>query len=401
MVSKPSELCGLIALLLIPAVLALGQEGPSSAEQYHETARNALAAGDYDVARTAYEKLRDLDPGTAEIHANLGLIYFHQRLLEEAVNSLRRAISLKPNLAAARALLAISLAELGRYSEALPDLEKTFHHPSAPEARRMCGLQLMRAYDNLRRENEAVAIALELNRLYPDDPEILYQTGKVYGNYAFVTMHKLAQVAPDSIWRHQAAAEAYESEGSTDQAFVEYQTVLAKDPHRPGIHYRIGRTLLSQSLHAGSSGDTAAAEKEFAEELKIDPSNANAAYELGEINQKAGQFDKAREFFERALKYYPDFQQAQLGLGGTLLSLDRAAAAVPHLQRAAALDPEDEVPYYRLARAYKALGEEKQAREMLARFEKLHSTRQAEGTPQLASGTADITKQTVDPQNRN
>lgn len=43
----------------------------------------------------------------------------------------------------------------------------------------MCGLELERAYTGLKRDSKAVEVAMELNRLYPDDPEILYQTGKV------------------------------------------------------------------------------------------------------------------------------------------------------------------------------------------------------------------------------
>jgi hypothetical protein len=71
------------------------------------------------------------------------------------------------------------------------------------------GLELERAYTGLKKDSKAVEVAMELNRLYPGDPEILYQTGKVYGNFAFLTMEKLAQVAPTSAWRHSAAAEAH------------------------------------------------------------------------------------------------------------------------------------------------------------------------------------------------
>ena len=60
----------------------------------------------------------------------------------------------------------------------------------------MCGLQLLRAYSGLRRDSKAVEVALELNRLYPDDPEVLYHTGRIFGNFAFLNMQKLAQVAP-------------------------------------------------------------------------------------------------------------------------------------------------------------------------------------------------------------
>ena len=91
------------------------------------------------------------------------------------------------------------------------------------------------AYTGLKRDSKAVEVAMELNRLYPDDPEILYQTGKIYGNFAFLTMQKLARVAPSSVWRHQAAAEADESQGIL-RVFRLPSTgeVLALEPDRPG-----------------------------------------------------------------------------------------------------------------------------------------------------------------------
>jgi tetratricopeptide (TPR) repeat protein len=145
------------------------------------------------------------------------------------------------------------------------------------EIKRMCGLELQRAYTGLKRDSEAVELAMELNRLYPDDGEILYQTAKIYGNFAFLTMEKLAQVAPTSVWRHLAAAEAQESQGSYDEAIAEYREVLRLEPSRPGIHYRIGRTLRGRFWQRHSADDPPAAAKEFEQELQIDPGNANSA----------------------------------------------------------------------------------------------------------------------------
>jgi tetratricopeptide (TPR) repeat protein len=166
---------------LAPAVI--GQD--STVQRYSDAGQSALAAGYYVGAERAYEKLRDLEPGIAEVHANLGLIYFEGKKFDQAVPALRQALRLKPSLVKSESLLAMSLSELGRYSEALPGLEKGFHRSSEPEIKRMCGLELERSYTALKKDSKSVEVAIELNRLYPDDPEILYQTGKVYGNFAF------------------------------------------------------------------------------------------------------------------------------------------------------------------------------------------------------------------------
>ncbi len=59
--------------------------------------------------RLAFEKLRELEPSIAEVHANLGLIYFQEKKFDQAVLALRQALKLKPNLPRTGTLLAISL----------------------------------------------------------------------------------------------------------------------------------------------------------------------------------------------------------------------------------------------------------------------------------------------------
>ena len=384
-----------IALLL--AVSAAAAQDSDEIERYAEQGQSALAAERYADAERAFEKLRQLEPGMAEVHANLGLIYFEERKFEQAVPALRQALKLKPSLTKSDNLLAMSLSEIGRYSEAAPGLEKCLHHTSDAEIKRMCGLELQRAYTGLKKDSKAVEVALELNRLYPDDPELLYQTAKIYGNYAFLTMEKLAQVAPGSVWRHLAAAEAHESQGSYDQAIAEYREVLQLDPQRPGIHYRIGRSLMGRFWQRHAADDPAAAEQEFAAELQIDPANANSAYELGEMKRKARQFDAAQQYFEQALQHYPDFPEAQLGLAAVLLEKKMPEQALPHAQRAVAVDPENEVAWYRLAQVQRTLGNSAEQQKALTEYKRLHDKSSAQREVEPVFSPREVTRQVADP----
>ena len=271
----------------------MGQD--SGAQQYSDAGQKALANGDYAAAERAYEKLRDLEPGIAEVHANLGLIYFEEGKFDQAIPEFEHALKLKPSLAKTEILRAMSLSEINRYREALPGLEKGFHGSFDPEMKRLCGLQLERTYTGLNRDSDAVKVGLELNRLYPNDPEVLYHTGKIFGNFAFLTMQKLAQVAPASVWRHQAAAEAYESQGSNDAAISEYRQVLSVDPRRPGIHYRMGRTLLARSRQSNTPDDVTAAAKEFEQELEIDPGKCQRRLRAGRNSSQCGGVRRSTE----------------------------------------------------------------------------------------------------------
>jgi len=313
------------------------------------------------------------------------------------VPALRQALKLKPSLVKSANLLAMSLSELGRYSEAAPGLEKCFHHSSDAEIQRMCGLELQRADTGMKRDSKAVEVALKLNRLYPDDAEILYQTGKIYGNFAFLSMEKLAQVAPTSVWRHLATAEAQESQGSYDQALPEYREVLKLEPNQPGIHYRIGRTLMGCYWQRHSADDPPAAEKEFEQELQVDPGNANSAYELGEMRRKGRQFDEAQRYFEQALQHYPEFPEAQLGLAAVLLEKKMPEQALVHAQGAVAVDPGNEVAWYRLAQIQKELGKSDEQKKSLTEYRRLHDIASQQKGLELVFSPREVTRQEVEP----
>jgi len=211
-----------------------------------------------------------------------------------------------------------------------------------------------------------------------------------------LSVKRLAEVAPASIWKHQAAAEAWESQGSYDLAISEYRQVLSLDPRRPGLHYRLGRVLLARGAATNSQEDTAGALKEFSDELELDPTNANAAYELAETYRNSGEIEEAEKFFRLALQHYPDFDQANLGLAAVLLKQEKPATARELIQRAIAANPQDEVAWYRLAQVERILGNEPGQRRAFAEFQRL---RQKSSELEAAKGmfnATDVTKQKVD-----
>jgi tetratricopeptide (TPR) repeat protein len=388
-------------LLCLAASCALSdvraqQPAAASLERYAREGEKALAAGRYDEAAQAYEKLLELSPGSADVYARLGLIYFQQGRFEKAAPALRQALKLKPVLPKIDVLLAMSLSELGRYEEALPALQKGFKQTADPVLKRSSGLHLQRVYTGMRQDDKAVEVALELTRAYPKDPEVLYHAGRLFGNYAYLSTVKLAEVAPDSLWLHLAAGEANESQGRFDAALAEYREALSLDPKRPNIHYRIGRVLLARAHQ--STTDTVSepeALKEFEQELQLDQTNANAAYEAGEIHRKSARFDQAFALFSLAVKNDPEFEEALLGLGRTLVSMGKPEQALPHLQKALARNARNEVAWYQLSLVYKSLGNEAEQQKALAEFQRLRE-QQARRLEAPVFSPREATRQTLE-----
>lgn len=353
---------------------ASAQTNDAAAAKAASEGQQAMAQGRMADARASFEKLASLEPQVAEVHATLAAICFKLKNYDEAVSESQKAEKLKPGLPRIDSLLGLSLSELGRFDEALPKLEKGFKPSADSMTRRMCGLQLLRAYTTLGRDPDAVQTALELNKLYPDDPEVLYHTGRIYGNYAYVTMEKLHDQAPNSIWMLQAQGEANESQKNYDAAIIAFRHVLELDPRRPGIHYRVGRIYLTRYLENGTAQDRDSAVEEFNAELEVDPRSGNAAYELANIAAQSGDREKARQGFEQVLQNFPDFEEALVGLGGVLLDSQSPHEALVPLERATKIRPEDEVAWYRLAQAERSAGNKAEAQKAMDTFRKLHSS---------------------------
>jgi predicted Zn-dependent protease len=394
MVGKRSNLsCVLVFWCIFPLVARPQAGKDDESAKYAAAGQQAMAAGQYAAARSNFEQLAKLEPNIAEVHATLAAIYFQQHEYELAVREVRTAQKLKPSLPKLDSLLGLSLAELGQFTEALPRLEKGFKQTADPGVRRMCGLQLLRAYTGLSRDADAVETALELNKLYPDDPEILYHTGRIYGNFAYIVMEKLHNSAPGSIWMIQAQGEANEAQKSYDAAIAAFNRVLQLDPQRPGIHYRLGRIYLARFKEGRKPDDRDAAVREFNAELEVDPGNGNAGYELANIQAELGNSETARRQFEQVLERFPDFEEALVGLGGVCLESQKPEQAVVPLERATRLRPDDEVAWYRLAQAERTTGNKEGQQKAMAAFQKLHSA--ALGTLPKPDANQEITPQQI------
>jgi predicted Zn-dependent protease len=116
---------------------------------------------------------------------------------------------------------------------------------------------------------------------------------------------------------------------------------------------------------------------------------------MAEIYRKLGQLDRARQFFSIAIKDYPDFEEAQIGLGRVLVALKVPKEAIPHLEKAIFLNSDDEVAYYQLSLAYKALGDVVAQQKALGEFRRLRG-QGAQAKTQVPIKPPDITKQELD-----
>jgi tetratricopeptide (TPR) repeat protein len=355
-------------LFLAVAALALANEREADLDRYSDQARQALAAKNWSEAAQALEHLTQLAPKVPEVHANLGLAYFFEGRPAEALASLERARQLNPQLPQLEPMIGLAKAELGQCADAIKILAPTFSHPSDSDTGRLSGLHLLRCYSQMKQPDKALITGETLLTRYPSDPEILYQLSRLHAERSSDLMSALLRTAPDSAWMHYANAQVQESLDRPDTAAQEYHHALEKDPAMLGVHYKLGRLILRGSRTPEA---VEKAKREFQQELALSASNADAEFELGEIDREQHQTDSAIAHFERAIRFHPGFVEAHLGVARALLELGHTADAVTHLQKAASLDPANKVPHYLLASAYKSLGDSDGAAREFAAYKRL------------------------------
>jgi tetratricopeptide (TPR) repeat protein len=254
---------------------------------------------------------------------------------------------------------AVNLAKTGHCKEAISGLRRAAQHDADPAVKRDVGFAGVRCAMAIGETEAALDFLRFLKREFPRDPDVLYLAVHTYSDLSTRASLELATTAPNSPEAHQLNAEALEVQGKWDEAEKEYRQILTQNPSTPGIHYRLGRILLSKPDFGPAVAEQA--KVEFQQELAIDPSNAGAEYVLGALARQNQQWDEAILHFSKAAKLDAGFGDAFLDLGMSLVTVKKYSEAIPPLETAVKLEPQNPTAHYNLAVAYRRGGRQTDA----------------------------------------
>ena len=266
---------------------------------------------------------------------------------------------------------AVSLAEQGHCRESISGLKRAMVPTVSAEIRKQAGVLGVRcslAVDDSESADEFIRL---LNKQFAKDPDVLFVIVHAYSDLSTRTAQDLGRNAPDSIAAHKLNAEALEMQGKWEPAQLEYEGILQKDPNARGIHFLLGRVLLSRP----DAGPDAAerAKQEFLKEVQIDPNNAGAYYILGELARRDEKCDEAIPRFSEAVKLDPNFAEAYLGWGFCLVTVKRYEEAIAPLRAAGRLTPANPEVHHTLATALERSGHKAEAEKEFAIHRSLSS----------------------------
>jgi tetratricopeptide (TPR) repeat protein len=277
----------------------------------------------------------------------------------------------KPELSPEKA---IALGEQGHCRESISALKHAMAGQIPAAERKQAGVVGVRCALDVDDRDATLEFIRLLHKQFAKDPDVLFVVVHAYSDLSTRAAQDLARTAPQSIAAHKLNAEALEMQGKWDPAQLEYEEILKTEPNARGIHFLLGRSLLSRP-DAGPDV-SAHAKQEFLKELQLDPNNSAAEYILGELARRDQNWDEATSRFSQAAKLNPNFAEAYLGWGVSLVGNQKYQEAIAPLRIAERLTPGNPDIHHALATALVRSGHKEEGNKEFAIHRSLTSAKQ-------------------------
>jgi tetratricopeptide (TPR) repeat protein len=291
--------------------------------------QNALDAGDFAAAASAFERARQMVPENLEVNRGLLLSYLQEKRLDDAEALGESAVTRWPRDSQLRHWLGLVYFKKGENSRALEALH---------QAEKLNGSEAGIHFD--------IALVLLSDNRYPEAADEL---------------EKSIRSDPKIALPHVLLGRAYQNTNRSLQAIEQFQTALHIEPELPLGHYHLGFAY-------ASLGRNREAIAEYKKELVRSPNDVSVLYELGHCLLAEGEWKSAVAQLKTATEIDPQNFDALYDLGKALLSQGEADAAIHVLRRAIALKSSDPSAHYQLARALERSGDKELARQEFETF---------------------------------
>ena len=320
--------------------------------------KEALQAGQLDLAEKDFQRVIALDPKAAAPHINLGVTYMREKRWDDALVELRKAESLAPNQPGVQLNIGLAYYRKNDFASAIEPFAAILRlEPASVQARYLLGLCYF--FTNKYKEAADTLAPLwdqestKLNYLYVVSIAASKSSNPGLQKRAFDQMLAIGQDTPEF---HLYVGKAWLAEHATDKALNEFHTAEAARADLPLVHYFLGRAYLEQR-------DYPKAEAELEKEISIEPDFAYSYEDLGALFVQLNQPDKAERYYRDAVARNDQLVNSWFGLAKLYRDSGRYPGALQMLDHAETLAPQSGSVHYTRGQVLSHLGQQAKARE--------------------------------------
>jgi tetratricopeptide (TPR) repeat protein len=308
-------------------------------------------AGQLAEAERVYRQVLAMDASHADALHLLGAIAHQVGQHHIAVETIGKAIAIKPEIAAYHANLGTTLKALGRLDEAIAAYKNAIGcQPDFAEVHVNLGNILKKTG----RLGEAVAAYKNAINYQPDFAEAHTNLGNALQNLgrleeAIAAYNRAIHLNPDDVHAHSNLGNAFKALGQLDKAVAAYNQAIRTKPDFAEAHFNLGIALKT----LGQFDNAIAA---YNQAIRLKPDFAEAHSDLGNVLQNSGRLDEAVAAYHNAISFKPDFAAAHSNLGNVLKDLGRLDEATASYNKAIRLQPNFAEAHANLGHALQDLG---------------------------------------------
>jgi tetratricopeptide (TPR) repeat protein len=244
-----------------------------------------------------------------------------------------------------------------------------------------CNRNLAQVAERQGNTEKALVYLIKAKQQAPEDPEILFDFGKVCLQRnlledALPALAKAASLKPDRDPYVYVLASANVAKGNLPEAASLLGKLLRKHPQDSVLNYAMGTVFYLQ-------GKYPEAESSLRQSLQAQPDQVASSYYLALTYDEIGQEDQAVAVFRSLVKNHPEHAPSYAKLGTILLRQHQYDEAQLDLERAVALDPGSVEAHYQLGLLLRRLGKLTESEEQFAESRKLEADRSGRADTRL------------------
>ena len=280
-----------------------GQPGVNSQEAQESLAARAEEAqhnGDYRAAAQIYQEMLKARPDSAEVRANLGMMYHLLGEYAAAIPEFRTALQEEPGLFVPNLFLGLDLLQVEKPREAIPYLDRA-HELNPHDANAVLGLGgAYTKLGNLLKARTSYDQAVQLN---PGNPRAWLRLGSTYWSLEDAGVERMGKAHFNSAYFQALGAESFVQEGRLNDAIAKYRRLLEAESAPACLRSDFGFALIQ-------SGKSEEAEREFQTELRDAPRCLMARLGLARIAVDHGDMTTAVDELSKVWQADPNFLSA-------------------------------------------------------------------------------------------